>query len=79
MMKRTFHILILIMLIISFAGSCGCAQKSPMNNTSGATIPATSPTNATEKVGMVTKGDLDLLKQEIESLQFDEPGGLSDS
>jgi hypothetical protein len=67
--------MILIMLIISFAGSCGCAQKSPMNTTSG----TTSPTNATEKVGMVTKGDLDQLKQEIEGLQFDEPGGLSES
>ena len=71
-MKRV----LLIAMLIAFLLACGCAQKGGPVATPTPT--ATPVANVTEAVGSLTQEDLDQLKSDLEDLEFEGPGGLSE-
>lgn len=71
-MKRIVVIAVLTLLLLA----CGCAQKGGPVATPTPT--ATPVENVTEAVGSLTQKDLDQLKSELEDLEFEGPGGLSE-
>ena len=71
-MKRILVIAVLIALLLA----CGCAQKEGPVATPTPT--ATPAENVTEAVGSLTQEDLDQLKSELQDLEFEGPGGLSE-
>jgi hypothetical protein len=75
-MRKLLCLLVLI-LITSLVFSSGCARGVTKEPAAEGTPSITPMQNATDQVGSVTQEALDLLKEDLESLEFDEPGGLA--
>ncbi|MDY6865094.1 MAG: hypothetical protein SVY15_03870 [Halobacteriota archaeon] len=94
MLKKTASVAVIISLIMALTLISGCADRGTDTNmdsevegmdqlTTGDihgndTINSTEVDGVSDTVGSVTKDELDNLKQDLEEMEFEDPGGLTE-